>query len=118
MTFKVATNNAPAIPEASKKRWNKRIFKEIGTNAIKAKATHFLANSSAPIKISKVPTVFKTYPVAAREDIKAAALAGSSGKGINGVGKSLFNPNKTRSNPRSNRTILVNIEFIIVWFNG
>ena len=73
------------------------MFKEIGTNAIKAKATHFFNKSNAPIRISIVPTVFKTYPVAASDDIKSAALGGSSGNGINGVGKSLFNPNKTRT---------------------
>ena len=90
------------------------MFKEIGTRAIKAKAIHFFAKSSTPIRISKIPTVFKTYPVAAREDMKSAALVGSSGKGINGVGKSLFNPNKKRTKPRTILTIVVNIEFIMV----
>jgi hypothetical protein len=72
--FKMATINAPATPEASKKKWNNKIFNEIGANNIKENATHLLNNNNDPIRISNNATVFNKYPVAANEDMNAAAL--------------------------------------------
>lgn len=85
---------------------------------IRAKATHFRVNSSAPMKTSKIPNTFKTYPVAAKEVIKEAALSGNCGNGIRGDGSTLFSPNTTKMSPSTIRTILVNIEFIIYRFIG
>lgn len=81
---------------------------------MRANATHFFNNSIAPIKISKTPTVFKTYPVAPRDVMKLAAFSGNSGKGIKP--KNLFAPNKTSIIPNTILTILVNIEFINISF--
>ena len=112
----MATINAPATPEASKKKWNNKIFNEIGANNIKENATHLLNNNNDPIRISNNATVFNKYPVAANEDMNAAALWGSSGKGINGCGSKIFNPNNRRIQPSTLLTILVNMEFISGWF--
>ena len=89
---------------------------EIGANKSNAKATHFFTNSNTPISISTIATVFKIYPVAAKDVKKAAAFSGGTGKGIKGCGSSIFNPNKTRIPPSILLTILVNIEFISGWF--
>lgn len=91
---------------------------DIGTKESKAKATHFFANKSTPIINSNKATVFKIYPVATKEDKKAAAFSGGTGNGIKGCGSSIFNPNKTRIPPSILLTILVNMEFIIGWFKG
>ena len=60
MPFKIATKAANGTPEIPRNKWKSKMFKEIGTNTIKAKAIHFFNKSIAPIAISNVPTKGKT----------------------------------------------------------
>lgn len=96
----------------SKKRWNKRTFKEIGTNTSKAKGTHFLNSNNSPMKISKKPIRGNTYPEAESELIKLEAPSGSWGRGIKLKSINLFNPKNISMRAKTMRRILVNVEFI------
>lgn len=88
---------------------------EIGAKRINAKATHFLKRSIAPIRISRIPTMGKTYFVSFKESIKFPAFSGNSGNGMNP--KNLFRPKATSISPRIILAIFVNCEFILFEFD-
>ena len=53
MPFKTVTKAANGTPEIPKNKWKSKMFKEIGTNIIKAKAIHFFNNNKVLFKLKK-----------------------------------------------------------------